>query len=79
MLQAERFWGAAWWYNPPRWGTTDGIVPYRVFWVYWRAMGSLMAFERLSTARAALLASPRENPQMAFDREVELAFPPGEE
>jgi hypothetical protein len=79
MLQAERFYGAAWFYNPARWDTSDGYVPFHVCWAYWHAMEPLMAFERLFVMRAVQLGisvplKPEVVGQLA-DAEIARAFP----
>lgn len=55
-MQCEAHYGGAWYYAPGRWPTDDGFVPYRLLWIYWRAMQSTHAIDALSTARGIGLA-----------------------
>ena len=56
-IQAERFYGSGWYHNPVRWPTQDGIVPWPVFWMYWAAIPSIQAGERIERVQAANLGS----------------------
>ena len=71
-LHAEHFWGAHWWFNPTRWDTPDGYVPWQVFWVYWQAIRSVRAVERLQVMRATRLAGIEDRTafRRAMDDEV---------
>ena len=49
-------------YAPGRWPTRDGCIPYHLLLVYWSAMWSGYALERLHLAKAIALSrmSPAE-------------------
>lgn len=55
MLQAERLLGTGFVWNPPRWQTIDGYVPYRVLAAAARGFPALMALDRLQVARGTAL------------------------
>lgn len=57
-VQCEAFWGASWYWNPHRWGTTDGYVPFPVLWDAWRSMQSVAAWQRLQATQSAALGHP---------------------
>ena len=78
--QAEAFWGASWYWNPARWGTRDGYVPFPVLWDAWRAMQSVAAWQRMQITQAVALAQPVDESHMGqrdryVKREQDLAFP----
>lgn len=78
--QCERYYGAAWYFAPDRWATSDGYVPFFVGVDAWRTMQSLMAWERLQLSKAVQHAQPRSEDQLAAwqranDAEIALAFP----
>lgn len=56
IVQCERAYGASWYYAPHRWPTSDGFVPYKLVWIYWRALQANDAAHALSTARGIGLA-----------------------
>lgn len=79
--QCEAFWGASWYWNPPRWGTVDGYVPFTVLWDAWRSMQSVAAWQRLQVTHAVALAQPVSEEAMlerqrAVEQERRQAFPP---
>lgn len=78
--QCEAFYGAGWYWNPPRWGTSDGYVPFPVLWDAWRAMQSVQAWQRLSMSSAVALGQPvseegRDKRERAVKEQEWLAFP----
>ena len=80
MVQVERYFGAAFYFNPQRWATVDGYAPWHVVWVAWRAMLALQAQERLSFTRAVRLAMAQgAHATTGHDEDVAAAFPPDSE
>lgn len=78
--QCEAFWGASWYWNPARWGTRDGYVPFPVLWDAWRSMQSVTAWQRLMWTKAFALGQPVSQDHLpdrsrAVDAEMQLAFP----
>lgn len=72
----ERFYGAAWYFDPRRWATADGYAPWAVVWVAWRAMQAVSAQERLSMSRAIQLAlATGDHSHHARADEMRAAFP----
>ena len=55
-VQCEHAYGGAWYCAPSRWPTPDGVVPYKLLWIYWRALRSAHAADALSTAHGISLA-----------------------
>ena len=55
-MQCEQIYGAGWAYNPRRWNTDDGFVPFKVCWVYWAALDMRSALDTLATVRAIGIA-----------------------
>lgn len=52
----EQGFGSAWFWNPARWGTADGAVPWPVFLVAIRALDALQAKQILRDTLAAQFA-----------------------
>ena len=78
IVQCERYWGATWYWNPARWGTTDGYAPWRVVWIYWMAMRSPAAMERLSALRVQTMGRLEgDAAAQAIESDVRDAFPEG--
>lgn len=50
-----RWYGVGWYHNPGLWGTADGIVPWREFWVWFRAIPAGRAWDRLNQAQGQAL------------------------
>lgn len=79
MVQCERFFGSDWFYNPSRWRTADGHVPYRTLWAYWYGMEPMMALERITAIRSLTTAlRAMRDPQgaaRAVEKEEQLALP----
>lgn len=78
--QCEAFWGASWYFNPARWDTVDGYVPFPVLWDAWRTMQSVAAWQRLQMMHAVALAQPVSEAaltdrQRLVDVEQRQAFP----
>lgn len=73
LTLAEAHYGAAWAWNPARWKTADGGVPWPVFLVAVYAMTSHRAVAQLSHATAIRLADTTDD--SARDRFQQLAFP----
>lgn len=59
MLYVEARWPGVY-YNPQRWTTADGYMPFRVFQEYAAALWPAYALERLNLARAIGLALASE-------------------
>lgn len=79
--QCEAFWGASWYFNPQRWATVDGYVPFPVLWDAWRTMQSVAAWQRLQITHAVAMAQPVHESavtdrQRLMDQEQRQAFPP---
>ena len=66
-------------YQPGRWATSDGIVPWSEFVEGCRALWALRAIDRLNTARAIGVAFAGDTPdgQRVRRAEVAEAFPNG--
>lgn len=78
--QCEAFWGASWYFNPARWATVDGYVPFPVLWDAWRTMQSVAAWQRMQITHAVALAQPVSEERLqerlqAGEREQRQAFP----
>ncbi len=41
---------------PTLWGTTDGVIPYRRFWVEYQGLLGSLALERMNLASAISMA-----------------------
>jgi hypothetical protein len=67
--------GAAWIHQPGRWETTDGCVPVRIVWAYFRAIRMQRALFALDTARGIGLAFAGEEGARVFDAALDEAFP----
>lgn len=76
IAHVEAFYGAAWFHNPQRWRTDDGVVPFRQFWASYHAMTAILAFRRLQDARAFTHALRRgDDRQQSEHAELAEAFP----
>lgn len=73
MVQAEAWLGSAFVYNPTRWGTADGYVPWRVFAAVVRGLPALKALERLQMARAVVLGNAGEHGRGQWDADTRTA------
>lgn len=71
----ERFFGSEFVFNPARWGTSDGYVPYRVFRVYWFAAVSISAYERLSDIKTHTIVRNKEKSSAMLEETISTAFP----
>ena len=70
--------GADWYWNPKRWRTDDGYVPWTVMWSAWRALQAVEAAQRLEFIRAYRIAQPREDGHAAarlLAQESDEAYP----
>lgn len=76
LAQCERFYGAGWAFNPARWGTADGGVPYPILWEAWHRMQAITALERLSATSAAARAQGGDAAAHAVDADVRRAYQP---
>ncbi|HEY9229345.1 MAG TPA: hypothetical protein VIP11_22040 [Gemmatimonadaceae bacterium] len=56
FIQCEHQLGGAWVYAPGRWDTSDGCVPVRLVWAYFRALGMARALSAMETAHGIGLA-----------------------
>lgn len=76
LAEAERFWGATWYWNPARWATPDGYVPWPVFRVAYDAMEALLARRAIAAMNAAAYAHlPPESQRDLMARLQTAAFP----
>lgn len=74
--QCELRYGAGWYFNPARWRTADGYVPFRLLWPAWRRLQAARAADRLDVARAVSLAhQPGEQAKRLTDAELREAYP----
>jgi hypothetical protein len=65
-------------YNPARWGTADGYMPFPVFREYAEGLWPLYAQERLNLAAAIGLAlAGKEKGPLLAARTLEEAYPGG--
>lgn len=67
-MHVERFFGAAFVFNPARWPTADGHLPYRVCVAAAIAIATVRATESLAMTRATMLPHARPT-----DRDEALA------
>lgn len=68
--------GASWYYNPGRWRTADGTVPWLEFVVQWRVLQAAMALERGMQTMSALLAqADPQQAQRVIAEDMARAFP----
>lgn len=79
-VQCQVVLGASWYWNPARWGTSDGVVPFPILWDTWRAMQSVVAWQQLHQMQAVAMAQPVSEERMAdrqriVDRVMQDAFP----
>lgn len=72
----ERHYGAEWYWNPKRWTTADGYVPWAEFLVKWDALMGHLAIDRLQQTLAAFTGRAEgDQAQRALDRMERAAFP----
>lgn len=55
LARFQRFYGAAL-YRAPHYRTADHVVPFGLFWIYYRAMESTQALERVQHTKAVSMA-----------------------
>lgn len=79
LYDAQREYGAGWYYQPGRWPTSDGVVPWEEFVAASKVLWALRAIERLNTARAIGVAFSGDSPEAQRLRAAEVAeaFPDG--
>lgn len=76
-LTCEVRLGAAWYYNPDRWPTSDGYAPMAVVWTMYGGIMALDAGAQLAAATAARLgASTDKGVDRAFKALHKAAYPP---
>jgi len=74
-MQAVRFYGVGWYHHPALWGTRDGLVPFREFWGWWRAIQATRAWERLELVRAIGITQADESSRRrAITEDQGIAF-----
>lgn len=73
LAQVERALGSGFVFNPARWRTADGYVPYRVLVAAYRTLPSVAALERLQLIRAIQIAQAGPAGQRALDSDIALA------
>lgn len=72
-----RFYGSAEYFNPQRYKTRDGIIPFLRFFLLYRSIRHIMAQERGSAYRVGkLVAADGEHPltKQLLDEELREAF-----
>lgn len=63
-------------FNPARWPTADGFIPFPVFPRYVDALFQAMALERLNSAQSVGMAlAPQEKAKIAWDQATAEAYP----
>ena len=76
FLHCEQQLGGAWVHAPSRWATSDGCVPVRVVWVYFRTLRMARARHALDTARGIGLAfGSKDDGHRAATAAFDDAFP----
>lgn len=69
-------YGAGWYWNPKRWNTLDGYVPWPEFLVKWEAVMGHLALERLQQSIAALIGrADGDHASRAVEKIERSAFP----
>lgn len=62
-------------WNPARWPTADGYVPFRVFDLYAAALFPALALDRLNTAQAiALVAGEKRAAEVAHTATIREVY-----
>lgn len=82
IQQFLHFYGAAHYYQPRRWRTRDGIIPFKRFWLEHAAIRRVMAVERLSLIQAVMLGTRLTQPikdttklEALVDQQFDEAYP----
>lgn len=76
-LTCEVRLGAAWYYHPDRWPTSDGYAPMASVWTTYAGLMALDAGAQLSAANAArLAASTDKGVERAYRALQKAAYPP---
>ena len=76
-LTCEVRMGAAWYYNPDRWATSDGFAPMAAVWTTYGGLMALDAGAQLAAANAArLAASTDKGVDRAYRALQKAAYPP---
>ena len=76
-LTCEVRLGAAWYFNPDRWPTSDGYAPMATVWTTYGGLMALDAGAQLSAANAArLAASTDKGVERAYRALQKAAYPP---
>ena len=78
LQQFQEAW-PGWYHNPGRWPTSDGIIPFKLFEVCYRAVKPRRALDRINLSKAINLAfAGEENGGTALiERELDEAYPEG--
>lgn len=81
LYDAQREYGAGWYYQPGRWPTSDGVVPWTEFLAASKALWAFRAIDRMNTTRAIGVAFAGDTPdgQRVRAAEVAEAFPDGKQ
>ena len=79
-LQCEAHYGAQWYWNPERWETVDGYVPFPRVLDAWRCLESLVARDILHQVIALALGGQHteagaQDAQRRLERFHDLAYP----
>lgn len=61
LFHVERFLGSGFVFNPDRWPTADGYLPYRVCLVAGMAIASVRAGELLGLSQTTMLPHQKES------------------
>lgn len=73
-LTVRQAYGEGWYYNPARWGTSDGYAPFAVCWLEYVGLQALEARQRLIVADGTALASAKDGPRVRRQL-LRLAYP----
>lgn len=75
VARVRATYGDVWYFNPGRWATADGYVPWRVVWAEYQALGAIAAHERIERASAAAVLHAK-NSTRTLDDWFREAHPP---
>ena len=76
LTLCEWHYGADWYWNPARWRTDDGVVPWAVFLIAVDALMGHLALERWQQSMAALIGQAGGDlAQRELEKMHDLAFP----
>jgi hypothetical protein len=71
----ERTFPGVYW-NPARWPTADGYVPFRVFDLYAASLTAALALDRMNTAQAiGMVLAEKEAADRLWTASIREAYP----